>query len=121
MRPRLLVLGTTLLLAGGRRNYAAEGQRGDILLWESRTLGSSWTRHSITAAHNARVRNATLSYTAAVNGTLRGPAAETTAYTSLIRISGRKALLVYDANLQQVGAVTFSMEVTTSGRGYQLP
>ena len=38
-----------------------------------------------------------------------------------IRISEKKALLVYDAYLQQVGALTFSMEVTTSGRGYQLP
>jgi hypothetical protein len=113
VRPRLLVPGTTLLLAGGRRNYAAEGQRGDILLWESRTLGKSWTRHSVTAAHNARVRNATFSYTAAVNGSLRGPAAETTAYTSLIRIAETKALLVYDAYLQAAGAITFSMEVTT--------
>ncbi len=63
------------------------------------------------------MRNDTLLYTAAVNGTLRGPAA----YTSLIRISEKTALLVYDAYLQQVGAFTFSMEVTTSGREYQLP
>ena len=112
VRPRLLLLETTLLLAGGRRNYAREP--GDILLWESHTLGNTWKRYSISAAHNAGVRNATLSYTHAVNDTSRGPAAETTAYTSLIRIAEHKALLVYDAYLREpVGAVTFSMEVAT--------
>ena len=95
-RPRLLRLGSTLILSGGRQRNS---NTSDILLWTARVSGAAlpvWGNvHSISFEHNRRMPNATLRFDANVNSTSYSPR-ETNSYTSLVRINASRGLITYD-------------------------
>jgi hypothetical protein len=91
-RPRLLQLGGTMLLSGGRmRNM----NTSDVILWSSTDNGETWAVHSISAAHNVGMVDPALRYDAKVNSTTYGPR-ETNSYTSLVALNSTSAVVTYD-------------------------
>ena len=101
-RPRLLVMGDTLLLSGGR--FRVDGNTSDVLLWVSHDgLGKSWEPYSISYQHNLGVMRG--AHVPAFNGNVNlsnttgtGPR-QTNAYTSLVRLDAQRAMIFYDQKL----------------------
>jgi hypothetical protein len=92
-RPRLLQVGSTMLLSGGRHR---NDNTSDVILWTATDgTGESWTAHSLSAAHNAGQVDPSLRYNGLVNSTTYSPR-ETNSYTSLVALSATKALVIYD-------------------------
>ena len=120
VRPRLLLLGNTLLLSGGR--FRAHGNTSDVLLWESADgRGKKWRPYSLSYQHNALARPGTPLFTADVNnsGPLFTLPRQTNAYTSLVRLNESSALVFYDQRFkdQRLGVTlskSFSMVLTVS-------
>lgn len=97
-RPRLLQLGTTMLLSGGRRRNE---NTSDVILWAATDgTGEVWAAHSLSAAHNAGQTDPALRYDAKVNSSSYSPR-ETNSYTSLVALSAKTALVVYDMILHR--------------------
>ena len=86
-RPRLLRLGNTMLLSGGRMAGVGGFGGWDARLWVSTgSAASSWRMHSISYHHNrgvARSLNASFAFLPAINDSKRWPWG-TTSYTSLV-------------------------------------
>ncbi len=108
-RPRLLRMGTALVLTGGRMRNE---NTSDILMWvdATGTGDGPWARTSITFWHNRLVANASLQFDARVNSTTFSPR-ETNSYTSLVRLdgAGARGLVTYDMYRGGVQR-SFSME-----------
>ena len=87
-RPRLLRLGNTMLLSGGRMAGVGGFGGWDARLWVSTgSAASSWRMHSISYHHNrgvARSLNASFAFLPAINDSKSWPWG-TTSYTSLVR------------------------------------
>ena len=97
-RPRLLQLGSTMLLSGGRMRNR---NTSDVLMWSSTDgEGETWTAHSISAAHNAGMMDPALRYDAKVNSTNYSPR-ETNSYTSLVALNSTSAVVMYDMILNK--------------------
>jgi hypothetical protein len=70
-RPRLLQMGSTMLLSGGRMRDASTS---DVILWTSGDpQANTWAPYSLSAAHNAGEENATRRFDANVNSTSFSP------------------------------------------------
>ena len=86
-RPRLLRLGNTMLLSGGRMAGVGGFGGWDARLWVSTgSAASSWRMHSISYHHNrgvARSLNASFAFLPAINDSKSWPWG-TTSYTSLV-------------------------------------
>ena len=98
-RPRLLALGSTLVLTGGRHRNA---NTSDVSLWLSADgRGDSWQEYSLSYHHNTGVRAAKLplpTYDSGVNQS-HGPwtaPRQTNGYTSATQIAHDKIMVVYD-------------------------
>ncbi len=97
-RPRLLRLGATMLMSGGRHRNE---NTSDVILWSSHDgSGEKWTAHSLSAAHNAREKDHALRFDAKVNSTEFSPR-ETNSYTSLVLLTDNTALVIYDMILHR--------------------
>ena len=84
-RPRLLALGNSLLLSGGRPRYNSR----DVKLWlnvrgDGGDENATWDEWSISYWHNRLLPNASLHFTDAINHSSHWPR-ETASYTSLFR------------------------------------
>ena len=111
-RPRLLRVGDTMLLSGGRKfGFDGVPDTWDTKLWiGADALGLEWNVHSISYHHNAgvaRYLNSSYVFLPAVNST-KWPWG-TTSYTSLVRLDERRALIAYD--MEQPVFASFSMEI----------
>lgn len=99
VRPRLVTIGWTTLLTGGRFRYY--GNTSDVLLWASYDgRGEEWTPYSISYHHNvgAAAWRGTLPYDWKVNAsntTNLGPR-ETNGYTSIVQLNSTAAIIFYD-------------------------
>ena len=83
----------------------------DARLWASADAGASWEMHSISYQHNLRVAqylNESFAFLPGINDSKSWPWG-TTAYTSLVRLDGRRALIAYD--MEAPIYASFSMEV----------
>lgn len=118
-RPRLLVVGSLLLMSGGR--FRVGGRTSDVLLWASTDgLGQSWEEYSLSYHHNLGVQRGTtassggaaLPFTSRVNESCSRPSwnatmacweesgpRETNAYTSLVKLDERRLLVFYDQKI----------------------
>lgn len=106
-RPRLLRIGTTMLLSGGRHR---NDNTSDVILWSSHDgSGEQWKAHSLSSAHNAGQKDPALRYDAKVNSTDFSPR-ETNSYTSLVLLTDTSALVIYDMILYR--RVNTSQEFT---------
>ena len=112
-RPRLLQLGPTMLLSGGRHRNE---NTSDVILWTATDgAGELWQAHSLSAAHNAGIlpQDSDLRYDANVNSTTFSPR-ETNSYTSLVALSDSTALVTYDMILhRRVNTTEVSTECVT--------
>lgn len=112
-RPRLLVMGSLLLLSGGR--FRVDGRTSDVLLWVSRDgIGQHWKEYSLSYHHNTGVERGenVLRFNSRVNETCwrstwnatmacwkqSGPR-QTNAYTSLVKLDERRFLVLYDQKM----------------------
>ena len=71
--------------------------------------------YSVSHQHNLRVSNRSMMFGSGVNSTTRHPLPSTTAYTSLVRLGPRKALLTYDnmgCGAPLAARSCFSMEIS---------
>jgi hypothetical protein len=115
--PRLLKVGNTLLLSGGR--LMTEGLI-DIELWvNSDGMGKVWDQaHSISYQHNRNVVNPLHRLFWQVNTT--DSTNSTTSYTSLVPVSETEAVILYECHMvsgdpMKVGAHgAFSMKITVA-------
>lgn len=115
-RPRLLQLGSVMLMSGGRMRNK---NTSDVLMWSSTDgQGETWTEHSLSAAHNAGETDPTLRYDANVNSTTFGPR-ETNSYTSLVQLTENTALVTYDQIFQT--HVNTTHEVTRCCSAWPVP
>ena len=112
-RPRLLRIGNSVLLSGGRmRNL----NTSDIILWVNHDVlghASEWHEYSISYQHNLKIglhyNNASLAFDSNVNSTTFAPR-ESNSYTSLVRLSETRTLLTYDMH-KSGREYSFSMEI----------
>ena len=114
-RPRLLCMGDVMLLSGGRMfGFNGLSNGWDARVWASTDpTGEVWEDYSISNYHNLGVHeflNSSFAYLPKVNTTewLWG----TTAYTSLVRLDDRRALVAYDMEVPV--HASFSMEITVA-------
>ena len=110
-RPRLLRVGDTMLLSGGRMCGVGGYDGWDARLWASADSGQTWHMHSISYQHNLGVGhflNESFAYRPGINDSKVWPWG-TTAYTSLVRIDGHRALVAYDMEVPVYAS--FSMEI----------
>ena len=114
-RPRLLCMGDVMLLSGGRMfGFNGLSNGWDARVWASTdSTGEVWEGYSISNYHNLGVHeflNSSFAYLPKVNTTewLWG----TTAYTSLVRLDDRRALVAYDMEVPV--HASFSMEITVA-------
>jgi len=98
VRPRLLPLGGSLVLAGGRPSPISH----DVMVWlNAKGDGDVWRPYSISYWHNRLIGPVNTSWTipaGPINDSRRLPR-YTTSYTSLLRTSNDSACLVYGAGL----------------------
>ena len=104
-----------MLLSGGRRfGFNGFSNGWDARVWASTDpAGEAWEDYSISNHHNLGVHeflNSSFAYLPKVNTTewLWG----TTAYTSLVRLDDRRALIAYD--MEDPVHASFSMEITVA-------
>ena len=110
-RPRLLALGGSLLLSGGRLSRTSR----DIRLWlNAAGDGAAWEAHSISYLHNRLEPNASLHFDGKINAST---ARESTSYTSLVATGARSGFLVYARHLPPHPDVAFAMPFTLDDEG----
>ena len=110
-RPRLLCLGNTVLLSGGRMCGVGGFDGWDARLWTSNDSGRSWSMNSISYHHNLGVNrylNQSFAYRPGINDSKVWPWG-TTSYTSLVRLDDHRALITYDMEVPVYAS--FSMEI----------
>lgn len=108
-RPRLLRVGASLLLAGGRANASNQ----DVFVWLNEAGdGVDWRPHSLTYWHNRLEPDASRHFSPDVNvtasgGTLR----ESNSYTSLVRTGPTTGFVTYTRlpGQRRLSAVAFAM------------
>ena len=103
-RPRLLRLGSSLLLSGGR----TWNKNRDTLVWlNALGDGVQWVPHSISYFHNLLVPNGTKTFDpVGTNGSNHWPR-ESNSYTSLVRTGPNSAFVTYSF----AGAFGFAMPI----------
>jgi hypothetical protein len=112
-RPRLLQLGSTMILSGGRMwnggdmidHVNLRNGSNDNILWAATDgEGLEWTPHAISYYHNIGEPDPGLRFTGGVNSSLyRGDMTpgqrhldfETHAYTSLVQLTNKSGLILY--------------------------
>ena len=114
-RPRLMLLGKTLLLSGGRHRSA---NTSDALLWANADdgRGERWRPYSLSYHHNAGAAPGTALFDARVNKS-RGPwhePRETNAYTSIVPLDDSSALITYDYQQPCAGSTRLTLPVDNS-------
>eukprot|EP01048_Picozoa_sp_COSAG05_P012321 COSAG05_NODE_1223_length_5468_cov_31.139877_2_plen_247_part_00 len=123
-RPRLLTLGGSLLLTGGRCTPTREA---DNHLWLNRKGdGELWHRFSLSYFHNLLGGSAIPKYSEEVNCTKDGVRLpkcddkQTLGYTSLLRLSNSSGLVVYSLNSRKCPCA-YSMRISLRGGGEPAP
>ena len=103
-RPRLLLLGSTLVLSGGRLSPTNR----DILIWtDENGDGKQWRQQSVSYIHNELSKNnsAIPKFTSLVNNS---ESRQSTSYTSLLRTGSRSGIITYGIIINKTGTA-FSM------------
>lgn len=123
-RPRLIALGSSLLISGGRPRYNSR----DVKLWlnvrgDGGSENATWDEWSVSYWHNRLLPNTSLHFTDAINHSSHWPR-ETASYTSLWRTSapGKEglnttAVVVY---ADQSTAFAMPIEVVPNNHGVQM-
>ena len=92
VRPRLLALGTSLVLSGGRPNPLSR----DVLVWlNSEGDGEEWFPYSISYWHNLRNTNSNWTWPSDLTNNSRAFPRLSTSYTSLIRTGNKTGYVLY--------------------------
>ena len=92
VRPRLLALNGSLVLAGGRPSPLSR----DVLLWlNAAGDGERWVAYSVSYWHNARNANANWTFPQAATNNSGSFPRLTTSYTSLVRTGDVTGYLLY--------------------------
>jgi hypothetical protein len=124
-RPRLLLIGSIVILSGGR--FRTYGNTSDVLLWVSKDgQGESWVPFSLSYRHNLGVSAMHSSYPlfdSMVN--FSGPTfslpRETNAYTSLVRLNTTSFMVLYDQRFKKAdknqSENDFKSEISRTGTG----
>lgn len=106
-RPRLLLLGDTLLLSGGRMRAPVDlinkqGSQG-VSVWTADVSDrasiqsgppKAWARHDVSYWHNALRKHSQYLWCDCTNSSIV-PCQQTSAYTSLVRVGAKSAALIY--------------------------
>ena len=103
-RPRLLLLGSTLVLSGGRLSPTNR----DILIWtDENGDGKQWRQQSVSYIHNELAKNNSSipKFTSLVNNS---ESRQSTSYTSLLRTGPRSGIITYGIIINKTGTA-FSM------------
>ena len=109
-RPRLLLLGGSLLLTGSR---VLSSHDSDYYLWhDGDGTGRSFDAHSLTYHHNQLVQNPKQRIGVWCNGTnVTAPGQACAGYTSVVPLDKHNALLMYSTDTVDDGEWIFSMRV----------
>merc|ERR1711920_995864 len=92
VRPRLLALGKSLVLGGGRPNPLSR----DVLVWlNSAGDGEDWEAYSISYHHNLLTTNADWMFPEQATNNSRSFPRLTTSYTSMVKTSNTSGYILY--------------------------
>ena len=110
-RPRMILLGGTLLLTGSR---VLSSDDSDYYLWESADgLAQKFTAHSLTYHHNRLVNDPKQRIGAWCNGTnVTAPGQQCGGYTSIVPLDRENALVMYSSDTVDDGEWIFTMRVS---------
>ena len=109
VRPRLLQVGSSLLLSGGRPNPVS---RDVLVWWNAAGDGEEWEAHSISYEHNKRIANSSWVFPPAATNNSRSFPRLTTSYTSLIRTGNTSGYIVYGLGIRSFAMPFVSLQET---------
>jgi hypothetical protein len=99
-RPRLLLVGSTLLMAGGRKRYSPDPSQA-IQVWSADAASArgtdppAWTRHDISHHHNRLAQPGQDLFTSVGANSTSSQHQETNSYTSIFKVGPSGAVLIY--------------------------
>ena len=97
MRPRLLHVGNSLVLSGGRPNPLSR----DVLVWlNAAGDGEEWVAYSVSYWHNLRNTNADWVFPQTETNNSRSFPRVTTSYTSLVSTGNKSGYLLYGMGIR---------------------
>jgi hypothetical protein len=96
-RPRLLQLGSAILLSGGRLMMGRDYNDG-FSVWLSEDTGKTWMRADVSYHHNAKANFSKVHVVPPAVNTTKGKSAfmGTSGYAGLVRVGEMSAAILYD-------------------------